>query len=176
MGGPIRRNKTFFFGGWEGQKIRQANTVFATVPNPQWLTGDFSTYSGVITNPFANNAPFANKMIPASLLSKIATNYNAYIPAPNTNTPQGNYTGAPSTMNDYNQFDVRVDHNFSTNDSLFVRYLQSNWNIINPGLLPYTGKRVPLEREKCRNPGGPHLLAEPGEFVQNRFRPRVCSP
>lgn len=144
LSGPIKRNKTFFFGGWEGQQIREATTQFATVPNPQWLTGNFSSYSGVINNPLANNAPFPGNMIPTSLISKIAMNYNAYIPAPNTNTPQGNYTGAPSTMNDYNQFDVRVDHNFSPNDSLFGRYLQSNWNIVNPGLTPYSGSEFPL--------------------------------
>jgi len=144
LGGPIKRNRTFFFGGWEGQQIRQANTRFATVPDPQWLTGNFSSYSGVIRNPFANNAPFAGNIIPASLISKIALNYNAYIPGPNTNTPQGNYSGAPSTMNNYNQFDLRVDHNFSSNDSLFGRYLQSNWNIVTPGLLPYAGSEFPL--------------------------------
>ena len=144
LSGPIKRNKTFFFGGWEGQQIRQATTVFATVPNPQWLAGNFSSYSGVIKNPLDNNAPFSGNIIPASMISKIASNYNAYIPAPNTSTPQGNYSGAPSTMNDYNQFDARVDHNFSPNDSLFGRYLQSNWNIVNPGLLPYSGSEYPL--------------------------------
>lgn len=145
---PMPAGRSFptrpFFGGYEGQRIVQSTTAFATVPNPEWLTGNFVGYTGTLKNPLAGGAPFAGNMIPPTDISKIATNFNAYIPAPNTNTAQGNYTGAPATTNNYNQYDARVDHNFSSSDMIFVRYLQSNWNIVNDGLLPYSGSEYPL--------------------------------
>ncbi len=143
LGGAIVKNKTFFFGGYDGQRIAQSTVQFATVPSPQLLTGNF-TGLAAIKDPFNSSAPFPGNIIPGSRISKIASNFNAYIPAPNSNSPQGNYTGSPATTNNYNQFDTRVDHTFSQSDSMFVRYLQSDWSIVNLGLLPYSGSEYPL--------------------------------
>jgi Carboxypeptidase regulatory-like domain len=52
MGGPIIRDRTFFFGAYEGRRQRRANQGFDTLPDPQWLLGDFSNRSTPIRDPF----------------------------------------------------------------------------------------------------------------------------
>jgi hypothetical protein len=145
IGGPMIRDRTFFFGAYEGRRQRRANQGFATLPDPQWLLGDFSNRSTPIRDPFNNNQPFANNIIPQSRISGIARNYNQYIPAPNTNVPQGNFSGAPPSTDDFDQFHVRVDHQFSSTDTIFGRYSWSDWNIDRPGLLPFRGLAFPLD-------------------------------
>lgn len=146
LGGPIRRDKTFFFGSYEGRRQSQSTQGFATVPSPQNLSGIFSA---PITDPFNNNAPFPNNVIPTGRISNLAAKYNQFIPAPNTNLPQGNYTGAPATTDNFDQFHIRVDHRFSQADSLFARYSQSDWNIVQQALLPYRGNQYPLNAKNA---------------------------
>ncbi len=153
LGGPVMKNRTFFFFAYDGQRRRRSNQAFAVVPDPKYLTGDFKGLvdsSGkpiVIRNPLNNNLPFQDNAIPSSQISKIAKNFNKYIPAPNTNLPQGNYTGNPETFDDFNQYHVRIDHRFSDRDSIFGRYSISNWSLLNQGLLPFTGSSFPLDSQ-----------------------------
>src|SRR5216683_3151804 len=64
VGGPIIRNKTFFFASYDGTRSTQQVTALTNVPLPAMLNGDFSGISTVIRNPFANNAPFPQNKIP----------------------------------------------------------------------------------------------------------------
>jgi hypothetical protein len=144
FGGPIIKDRTFFFGGYEGRRQRRSNQQFGTVPDVAWLNGDFSG-AAVIRDPFNNNQPFPGNIIPPDRRSKVATGFNQYIPAPNVpRTAQGNYSGQPKTVDDFDQFHVRVDHQFSPKDSIFGRYSQSDWDVTTPGLMPYRGTVLPL--------------------------------
>ena len=145
LGGPIAQDRTFIFGAYEGRRQRRANQDFALLPDPQWLQGDFSNQSIPIRDPFDGNRPFPNNIIPQSRISRIAANFNQFIPAPNTNLPQGNYEGAPSSNDDFDQYHIRIDHRFSSSDAIFGRYSFSNWDIANPGLTPYRGSSFPLD-------------------------------
>jgi hypothetical protein len=145
FGGPIIRDKTFFFGGWESRRQRRANQQFARVPDPRWLAGDFSSVATPIRDPLNNNQPFPGNRIPADRLSQVAQNFAAAgIPAPNTNQAAGNYTDAPSNLDDFDQYHIRVDHSFSQKDTIFARYSNSVWDVINPGLTPFRGTSFPL--------------------------------
>ncbi len=149
VGGPVLRDRTFFFFAYDGQRRRRSNQAFAVVPDPKNLTGNFAGLVDAgrpltITDPFNNNAPFPNNQIPAARLSKVAAAFNQFIPAPNLNVAQGNYGGNPTTLDDFNQYHVKVDHRFSARDSMFGRYSISNWSIVNQGLLPYSGSSLPL--------------------------------
>ncbi|MEZ5392668.1 MAG: carboxypeptidase regulatory-like domain-containing protein [Bryobacterales bacterium] len=70
-GGPLRKNRAFFFGGYEGTRIRDAITRTARVPTPQELAGDFSGLGRPVIDPFTQ-APFADNRIPADRLSPAA--------------------------------------------------------------------------------------------------------
>lgn len=145
FGGPIIKDKTFFFGGWESRRQRRANQAFAQVPDPRQLAGDFSALATPLRDPLNNNQPFPGNRIPADRLSQVARNFNAVgIPAPNTSGPAGNYQGTPSNRDDFDQYHIRADHTFSAKDSLFGRYSNSVWDLISPGLTPFRGTSFPL--------------------------------
>src|SRR6058998_289218 len=82
LGGPIRRDKTFFFVGYEGQRRGQQEAGTAPVPTLAMRNGDFSAASA-LRNPFDNNSPFPNNQIPQSLWSKQGAGLLALYPAPN---------------------------------------------------------------------------------------------
>jgi len=145
-GGPVFRNRTFFFAGYEGRRQRRGNQSFATVPDPLQLTGDFSRVATTIRDPLNNNQPFQNNTIPKNRISQVTQKYLQYIPAPNTTaTAQGNYVGGPSTTDDFDQYNIRVDHRFSSSDTMFGHYSSSTANIDAPGLLPFSGTAFPLD-------------------------------
>ncbi len=152
IGGPIvlphlynGHNKSFFFFDSENSRQSNASANHYTVPNKQWLTGDFSDIPGKIYNPYSvhpvTNAdgttgyardPFPGNIIPASLLatpgSKIAQAALAYYPAPNVPgaTPQstGNFLQVGSSLNNYWHYDTRVDHDITTKWHAFLRFSQ----------------------------------------------------
>jgi outer membrane receptor for ferrienterochelin and colicin len=51
FGGPAVKNKAFFFGGYEGLRTTQGRTLLASVPNPAFMAGDFSSLSTAIRDP-----------------------------------------------------------------------------------------------------------------------------
>lgn len=134
LGGPVVKDKTFFFFSYEGYRQQNQSSSLYIVPTPAQLGGDFRG-SKPIYNPFstrpdpANPAvnlrdPFPNNQIPASMLDKADLAWaQAIIPAPiNTGNPafNGRNTSAQSFPGD--QYSIRVDHNFSQKDFLWGRY------------------------------------------------------
>ena len=131
IGGPIIKNRTFFFGDYQGTRIRNAQTFNSLVPTLAERTGDFSDgFLGTPTDPATNSpiTPSDPNLNPLAL--KLAQLY----PAPNN---QGNhFVYNPVLANNSDQFDVRVDHTFGQSTPVFVRVSRS-WNHLNnPGQLP----------------------------------------
>jgi len=124
-GGPIWRNRTFFYGGWFAQRIPLGTEYQADVPTNDWRQGTFQT---TIIDP-TTGLPFLNNQIPADRISSVASAIqNNYLPAGNVNTG--------TTVNDYAfhfPFNsdlyrgdwpiARIDHQLSKNNSLFVRWM-----------------------------------------------------
>ena len=144
LSAAIIRNRTFFFGAYEGRRYRRANQQFATLPDPQWLLGDFSNRATPILDPFNNNQPFPNNVIPQSRISSIARNYNQYIPAPNTSLPQGNFAGAPASTDDLISSRPGRSPVFQQRHSLRTLFLVGLEHR-SPGLLPFRGLAFPLD-------------------------------
>jgi hypothetical protein len=144
IGGPIIRDRTFFFFNYEGLRQGTASVASFTVPIDSWKRGDFSNlrnaagqpiiiYDPLTTKPDPANPgrftrdPFLNNQIPSIRISPIAARLMQYWPAPNTvptnvNTQQNNYTASGTNISNANQIDARVDHNFSSNWRAFVRF------------------------------------------------------
>ena len=72
VGGPVFKNKTFFFGDFEGLRYRAQSQLDITVPPDSWRTGDLSSVSGTIRDPLTQ-LPFAGNIIPANRISPIST-------------------------------------------------------------------------------------------------------
>lgn len=140
--GPIRKDKTFFMGSYEGLRARSFATSLRTVPTLEQRNGDFSktlNQAGAlirIFNPFTTRAnpsgsgfirdQFTDNKIPASLLDPVAVNVLKYFPLPNlpgdANTGANNYAASGSTQLNLDNYDFRVDHRFSDKQSFFARY------------------------------------------------------
>ncbi|MBI4474907.1 MAG: TonB-dependent receptor [Acidobacteria bacterium] len=125
FGGPIIRNKTFFFYSYEGLRLSQAVTQLTTVPMTAMKNGDFSGLlpARVIRDPLTNQ-PFPGNIIPPSRFNAVAVDLLKFYPEPAFPTPQGqqpsqNYLFNVPRPERYNQHSVKLDHQFSSKDSMY---------------------------------------------------------
>jgi Carboxypeptidase regulatory-like domain/TonB dependent receptor len=132
IGGPIRRNKDFFFGDIELYRLVQGSpTGQLTVPTlyEQQHPGDFSDQT-------VNGAP--GPVVPSSKLDPIALKYFSLYPAPNVPgaSKTNNYSANPQRTQYSTTFDVRVDHHFNATNTLFGRYSYNPVSTFTPGAFP----------------------------------------
>jgi hypothetical protein len=128
LGGPIWKNRTFFFGDYQGLRVRQANSFLSTVPTAAMKSGDFSAINRQIYDP-TTMLPFAGNIIPSTRFDPAAKNVlDQLYPAANVAGTVGsngqvinNYLINPSSVRNDDQFDVKVDHQFSASNVAFVR-------------------------------------------------------
>ena len=138
LGGPIRRNKDFFFAYFEGLRNRQGVTQTAIVPTPEQRAGNFSGDSGPLINYFTGQ-PVPGNQIPQQMMSPVALKALAYYPLGNISPSL--YAATVVGTNNYDQGGFRLDHNFFNGDQLFLRYATSSTGEIDP--LPIAGAGVP---------------------------------
>ena len=129
LGGPVMRGKTFFFGDYQATRTERALSQTATVPTARMRTGDLSELTGTLnaTNPFyaAGCVDAVNRRINPSCIDPVAARLIQLYPLPNVPGAgffNNNYISNGILNNDINQFDIRLDHNLSQRDNLFVRY------------------------------------------------------
>lgn len=123
LGGPIIRNKTFAFFSYQGTRIRQSQ-LFATArpPSSAERTGDFSSSARLPVDPLTNQ-PFPGGRIPESRFDPVAVRLrDRFIPLPNT--PDGRYVSLVPRPTDGDQLLWRIDHNFSSSNTLNIRYFR----------------------------------------------------
>ncbi|MBS1850510.1 MAG: TonB-dependent receptor [Acidobacteria bacterium] len=138
IGGPIRKNRSFFFGNYEGFRSRRANTLIATLPTVQQLSGDFSG-EAPIHDPLTGT-PFADNIIPADRISPLSNRIIALLPAVTTGGTN-NYITAPSAKNNMDQFTLRLDENWGLNN-LFIRYSLLKTDLGLPSYAALSGSTV----------------------------------
>ncbi len=137
VGGPVRRDKTFFFFSYQGTTDRSApGTPTANVLSAAERRGDFTALTRAITDPAAGNQPFPGRIIPASRLSAPAQQFlEAFVPLPNR--PDGLYSFASQEKTDNTVLVAKGDHQISSANRLSGRML-INLNTFRelPGNLP----------------------------------------
>lgn len=121
-GGPIKTDKTFFFGGYQGQRQHKILTRTGTLPLSEFWTGDFSRAGRTITDPLTRQ-PFPNNRIPAQRLNATALKLREFYPAPtNTALAVQNYTAFQPAPDNYHLINGRIDHTFSSGHTIFGSY------------------------------------------------------
>lgn len=126
LGGPLITNRTFFFGNYEGSRLKAlGGGSQAVVPTAAMRTGDFSAATFIIRDPLTGQ-PFPGNRIPADRLDAAAVRaVNFFYPLPNqsatSNGGYGTYRQILPLSRDRDRADIRVDHELTGRDSLFVR-------------------------------------------------------
>ncbi len=145
IGGPIKRNRLFFFTDYQGwQRGTGVTASVRTVIPLAWRVGNFSSLGKQLYNPLTQvtvtapdgtvsyvRQPFANNQIPASMIDPVARNlftYQKFYPAPLLNQNVNNWDGAGRQGLSSNQGDFKVDYKISDNDSLSGHFSISQRN------------------------------------------------
>jgi hypothetical protein len=161
-------DKTFFFGDYEGTRVNQGNVITGTVPTALERNSGFTNFSDLIALQSGNNkadasgkvyplgtvldpastvkagstyvrTPFTGNIIPANRLNPNAIALLKLLPAPTSTALQNNYITAPTYVDNYNSFDVRIDQVLGSKDYLFGRYSFNDHSQNHPGIFTNYG-------------------------------------
>jgi Carboxypeptidase regulatory-like domain len=142
MGGPIVRNKTFWFADYEGLRDLEGRPRTRQVPTAAEKAGLFSS---AVVDPFAAGRPEFSRnaqgqwVIPRDRWDPVGAAIVALIPDPNV--PGSTiYASTPVTDTRQDQFDVRIDHQFSSSVTFFGRYSFVDTLTFRPAPLPGLGE------------------------------------
>jgi hypothetical protein len=130
LGGPVRRDRLFLFGYYEGFRNRQGVTRSGNVPTPAQRRGDYSAQSVPLINFAGGGVPFPGNQVPASLFHPLGLKAAQLYPG--GNTVPTIHTATVITTNDTNQTGLRADWRPRDNSQWNARYSFSDGHNVNP--------------------------------------------
>ena len=136
LGGPIRKDKTFFFLSYEGLRVRQPLTQTFSVPTAQVRAGNFAglptIYDPSTTDASGSRQAFQGNVIPANKLDPAAVAFLQKLPLPNLPGQAQNYLATPTFQNDTDQGAIRIDHHLTQDDTFFGRFYIADFDTLQP--------------------------------------------
>jgi hypothetical protein len=172
FGGPIKRDRTFFFADYEGTRSREGITRITNVPTALERAGNFSqSLFGPPASPFPG-LPFTNGIIPDFLINPVGRAIANLYPLPNRNVPFQNFVSSPILRDDNDSFDARVDHHLNSRAELAFRYSFGERDLFEPftgpsfSLVPGFGDSV--KRRSQNAMGALTLVLRPNLINESR--------
>ena len=132
VGGPLAKNRTFFFVDYERTRLREGLTRITNVPTAQERMGDFSQSAFPRPRDPSSGQPLPGGQIPSFFLNPVGVAIAGLYPLPNRATPLANYVSSPLQRDDIHQFDVKLDHRVSPALHLTGRYSLFDRGLIEP--------------------------------------------
>jgi len=170
LGGPIRKDRTFIFGDYQGIRWTQPATQVDTIPTlaqrQMVQTGDFSSLGNIIYDPTnlvvgPNGAPtrmpFTGNRIPAQRLDPAAVKVMQLLPVPTSSGNTNNFTFNPVGTQRDDQFDFRADQSLFRSDRLFFKFSYDNTRGVAAGTLPVGQNSIGADIGQYLTGGGPSI-------------------
>lgn len=150
LGGPVRKDKVWFYGYYEGLREITGFSAGAYTPTQSMFGGNFQELSATIYDPNSysaasgTRAPFPNQTIPTDRINSVSKNLlRYYLPAATLAQHPNNLFGNPRNTTDDDQFGVRVDTALTGKQNMFAQVLHENSPAVRPGIFPLAGAFYP---------------------------------
>ncbi len=150
LGGPIRKDRLWFYGFYEGLRQVSAFNANAFTPTQSMFTGNFQALRNVIYDPATYSAntgtrlPFAGNVIPQTRINPVSRNLlNYYLPGASLSLLPNNLFANPRNTLDDDQGGLRIDSLLTTRQSLFGQFVHETGLAVNPGTFPLSGAAYP---------------------------------
>ncbi|OLE52474.1 MAG: hypothetical protein AUG51_17950 [Acidobacteria bacterium 13_1_20CM_3_53_8] len=140
VGGPIIKNKLFFFFDYLGGRNNLPAAIRSTVPSALMRAGNFSEFTAPLINPLTGVA-FPGNIIPQAQISPVSQKFYNLFPLPNfprTNPGQNdnNYFATREVREVINNYDIKIDHHLSNADTLSGRFSYQNQSNVRGSFFP----------------------------------------
>jgi hypothetical protein len=149
LGGPVKKDRTFYFADYEGRRVREGISRTSNVPTLLERSGDFSqSILPAPIDPFTGR-PFRDGKIPSDRLNPIGLAIAKLYPEPNRPVPLQNFVSSPALRDRDDHFDGRIDHSLAKSSDLSVRYSFADRDLFEPfsgplfATIPGYGTNVP---------------------------------
>ncbi|MBI1894973.1 MAG: TonB-dependent receptor [Acidobacteria bacterium] len=133
LGAPVIRNRTFFFGSYEGTRIREERIYNSPTVAPEMLEGDFSSLPRAITDPLTGQ-PFANNRIPRDRISAASRFFFPQLVLPNS--PGNRFRAVAPSRQGLDDSVLRIDHHFSEAHRSYIRWIRVSNDMETPQYRP----------------------------------------
>ena len=132
IGGPIFRDRTFFFFDWEGFRQVTGITDIGTVPTLAEYDDINSLNGGTPQDLFSTTNGTAQAYATGTPINPLMLNYLKLFPAPTNSNLSSNYVISPNKTQDYNTYDAQVNHSFNSNNQLLARFSSNDVTTFTP--------------------------------------------